>query len=241
MGPLPLSRLLSRWHVASRTQAKAWISAGRVRVNGVVRNDVLFPVDPEGDRIEVDGRPVGPPTGAHAYVVLNKPRGVVTTTRDPEGRQTVMDLVPDPPPGLAPVGRLDKDSGGLLLLTNDHALADRLLDPRRHVRKTYRVKVRGHVTAETLARLSTETVETDGLRLGPLEARIESEGPKSTWLEISLSEGKNRQIRRQLAFFGHAVEVLVRTAFGPVALGGLEPGASRALSPAERGALGIRD
>src|SRR5262245_42556918 len=169
---------------------------------------------------------------------MNKPRGVVATTRDPEGRRTVMDLLgADRPAGLAPVGRLDKASAGLLLLTNDAALADRILDPRTHVAKRYRVKVRGRLGEDGLRRLHGETLVEDGLVLGPMEVTVESEGPKSTWLIVGLEEGKNRQIRRRMADLGHEVEVLVRTAIGPLALGDLAPGAVRPLTPAEVASL----
>jgi 23S rRNA pseudouridine2605 synthase len=204
-----------------------------------VRNDPRFLVQDRA-AVEVDGRRVGPPRGAGraVYLMLNKPRGVVTTTRDPEGRRTVMDLVgADVAPGLAPVGRLDKASAGLLLLTNDHAWADAVLDPRRHVLKTYRVKVRGHPTAATLARWREETLVEDGLVLGPLDVAVESRGPKSAWLLVRLREGKNRQVRRRMEAEGHEVEVLVRRAIGPVELGDLPPGAVRPLAPREVEAL----
>jgi 23S rRNA pseudouridine2605 synthase len=211
------------------------VKAGRVTVNGAAVRDVARMVDPDRDRIAVDGAQVRAPAPAsYAYHVLNKPRGVVTTTSDPEGRPTVMDALPDrSAAGLAPVGRLDRDSAGLILLTNDHALAARLLDPATHVRKVYRVKVRGRVTPETVERLRTETVEADGMRFEPVRAEIESVGPRSTWLRLTLEEGKNRQIRRQCAAFGHEVEIIVRMKFGPIELGALKPGASRPLTPSE--------
>ena len=140
-------------------------------------------------------------------------------------------------PGLAPVGRLDKASAGLLLLTNDAATADRLLDPRGHVAKSYRVKVRGKVAPDALAALRHDSLDEDGLVLGPMQVEVEREGPRSQWLTITLREGKNRQIRRRLEALGHEVEVLVRTAFGPLALGDLAPGAVRELEPAELEAL----
>jgi 23S rRNA pseudouridine2605 synthase len=238
-GRHPLPRLLSKWHVASRKDAEALVRSGRVTVNGTVVRDVARMVDPRKDRLALDGRSVAAPdAGSFAYVLLNKPRGVVTTTKDPEGRSTVMDLVPGGAPGLAPVGRLDKDSAGLLLLTNDHELGARLLDPVNHVGKTYRVKVKGHVTAETVARMTSEPVVSDGLSLEPFPGiAVESVGPRSTWLRITLEEGKNRQIRRQCEAFGHEVELIVRMTFGPLDLGALKPGASRTLTSAEVAAL----
>ncbi|MFH2002295.1 MAG: pseudouridine synthase [Planctomycetota bacterium] len=232
-----LPRLLSKWGVASRAQAEALVCAGRVAVNGIVCRDMIFSVDPERDRIALDGRElnVAAKCRGFEYILVNKPRGMVTTTHDPEGRPTVMDLVREvKAPGLAPVGRLDMDSGGLLLMTNDHDLADRLLNPCSHVSKVYEAKVFGHVTEEVLQRLGQETVETEGLSLGPIQGRILSKGTRSTWLRLELREGKNRQIRRQLAFYGHKVKVLIRTAIGPVKLtDDLEPGRYRRLTEAE--------
>jgi 23S rRNA pseudouridine2605 synthase len=135
------------------------------------------------------------------------------------------------------VGRLDKASAGALLLTDDHALADRLLDPRSHVAKTYRVKVKGHVSDPALASLRADSLEEDGLVLGPMQVDVESVGPRSTWLAVTLREGKNRQIRRRLEALGHAALVLVRTRFGPLELGDLAPGALRPLTRAEVSAL----
>jgi 23S rRNA pseudouridine2605 synthase len=234
----PLERLLSKWRVASRTEAGRLVRAGRVRVGGATARDPRRLVDPRRDRVEVDGRAVAAPAAGATWLALNKPRGVVVTTKDPEGRTTVMDLLgARAAPGVAPVGRLDKASAGLLLMTNDAALADRLLDPRTHVAKRYRVKVEGRVDDAALARLRRETLVEDGLVLGPMEVDVESHGPRSTWLVVTLREGKNRQIRRRLEDLGHAVEVLVRTAIGPLELGDLAPGAVRALAPAEVAAL----
>lgn len=237
---IPLERLLSRWRVASRTQAQGMVRAGRVRVAGRVVRDPRCWVDGAHDTVEVDGQRVGAPAvrGAACWLLLNKPRGVVSTTRDPEGRPTVMDLVrAHAVPGLAPVGRLDKASAGLLLLTDDARLADRLLDPASHLPKRYRVKVRGRMDARRLEVLRTTAREEDGLVLGPMQVEVEREGPRSCWLVVVLREGKNRQIRRRLEALGLEVEVLVRTAFGPLELGTLAAGEVRALQPAEVEAL----
>lgn len=236
---VPLERLLSKWRVASRTAAAALVRAGRVTVAGRVVTDPRRRVVPGRDALALDGRSLAEPAErASTYLLLNKPRGAVTTTHDPEGRATVMDLVGTAAvPGLAPVGRLDKASAGALLLTDDHALADRLLDPRSHVTKTYRVKVKGHVSDAALASLAADTLEEDGLVLGPMQVEVESVGPRSTWLIVTLREGKNRQIRRRLEALGHAVDVLVRTRFGPLDLGDLAPGALRPLTRAEVSAL----
>lgn len=233
---VPLERLLSKWRVASRTQAQALVRAGRVTVDGRTVRDPRRWVVPGREALALDGRPLGAPgtAGGTVYLLLNKPRGVLSTTRDPEGRPTVMDLVrAHATAGLAPVGRLDQASAGLLLLTDDHELAARLLDPRSHVAKAYRVKVRGHLAPEAIESLRRDTLEEDGLRLGPMEVAIESVGPRSTWLEITLCEGKNRQIRRRLEALGHEVEVLVRTRFGPLPLGDLPAGGTRVLTSAD--------
>jgi 23S rRNA pseudouridine2605 synthase len=234
----PIERLLSKWRIASRTEAGRLVRAGRVRVNGAAVLDPRRVVDPERDRVEVDGRAASPPAAGTTWLAMNKPRGVVVTTKDPEGRRTVMDLLgPRAAAGVAPVGRLDKASAGLLLLTDDAGLADRLLDPRTHLAKRYRVKVRGRPGDEALRRLREDTLVEDGLVLGPMEVEVESLGPRSAWLLVTLREGKNRQIRRRLLDVGLEVEVLVRTAVGPLALGDLAPGAVRALAPAEVAAL----
>ncbi len=239
-GGAPLVRYLSRHLVATRGGARDLVRAGRVTVNGKRVTDGARRVDPRRDRVEVDGRHVDPEAAAAAFVwwIVNKPRGVVTTTNDPEGRTTVMDVVRAKLPaegiaGLAPVGRLDKASAGLLLLTNDHATAARLLDPQRHVEKVYRVKVRGHPGDATLDAWRTRSLEVDGLVLGPMDVEIERSGPKSTWLLITLREGKNRQIRRRLEADGHEVEILVRLAFGPIELGALAAGDARPLTDEE--------
>ncbi len=230
-----LPRLLSRWNVASRSAAEAMVHGGRVTVDGRVVRDVLAMVR-EDAKVCVDGRPVGPSGGA-VWWALHKPRGVLTTTHDPEGRPTVMGLLPATPPGLAPVGRLDKDSAGLLLLTNEHAVAAALLAPARHVDKVYRVKVEGHPTEATLTGWRTESLLDRGERLGPMGVEVVRAEPRSTWLRVTLREGKNRQIRRRVAAADHPVVTLIREAFGPLRLGDLAPGACRPLTPDEVGAL----
>ena len=236
----PLVRFLSKCNVASREQARALVRAGRVRVNGRVVREGALRIDPQRDRVLLDDDVVTWPDPAADLVwwMVNKPRGVLATTHDPEGRPTVMDLVPTPvAPGLAPVGRLDKASAGLLLLANDNRLAARLLDPRSHVAKRYRVKARGHPGEEALRRWRCETLRVQGLALGPMDVEVERSGPRSTWLWITLAEGRNRQIRRRLEAEGHDVEVLVRVAFGPLELGTLPPGAARRLTGPERALL----
>jgi len=230
-----LPRWLSAWNVASRRQAEAWVSQGRVRVDGrVVRDVTAWVVDTA--RVEVDGVCVGPSRAPRLWWMLHKPRGVVTTTSDPAGRPTVMDLVA-PAPGLAPVGRLDMDSQGLLLLTQDHGLAASLLAPERHVSKVYRVKVRGLPSPDTVHRLSTTSLVDGEEVLGPMGVLALETTARSSWWQVTLSEGKNRQIRRRFDAEGHAVETLIRTSFGPLTLGPLRPGQARPLTEAEVDAL----
>lgn len=239
MAGLHLPRWLSRCGVLSRKAAEQAVVDGRVAVDGRICRDVLRTVQPGRSRVTLDGAPVVP--ADKVWLALHKPRGVVTTTRDPEGRPTVMDALGPHAgtPGLAPVGRLDLDSQGLLLLTNDHVAAAALLDPARHVRKLYRVKVAGWPPPDALARLTAGGMSFPDLEVGPLDAVTEiRRNPASTWLEIALSEGKNRQIRRMCEAIGHPVETLIRVGFGPVALGGLGVGAVRVLTGGEIERLG---
>jgi len=220
--------------VASRREADALIRAGRVRVNGRVSRELGTRVDPRRDRIQVDGRALPRAARRKSYVVY-KPRGVVTTTRDPGARRTVLDLVPDGR-RLFPVGRLDAPSEGLLLLTNDGATAHALLHPSFGVERTYRVSVEGRVRAEALRRMAAG-IEVEGERLVADRVRLlESETERSV-LEVVLVQGRKRQIRRMLAALGHPVRRLVRTGFGPLRLRGLRPGEWRPLEGREREAL----
>lgn len=227
-----LPRWLSRCGALPRRAAEQAVVDGRVRVDGRIVRDVLYAIAPGGPEVTLDGERVRP--ASLVWFALHKPRGVVTTTDDPEGRQTVMDLVGALGPGVAPVGRLDRDSQGLLLLTNDHRTAAALLDPSRHVRKVYRVKVRGHPSDAAVDRLTSERMSLDGVAMGPLDAVVRaSQQPASTWFEVALAEGKNRQLRRMFAAVGHEVLTLIRTSFGPVHLGDLPVGAWRPLTSRE--------
>jgi 23S rRNA pseudouridine2605 synthase len=221
--------------VATRTEALRLIADGRVRVDGIVVRSATRRVDPGRDRIDVDGRAIGP-AGATVVVALNKPRGRLVTRADPEGRPTVEDLLPSNLGLLRAVGRLDRASAGLLLATTDTRLAAALLDPERRVLRVYRVKVRPAVTEETRRALEAG-VALEGERLSPDAVEIESRGDRSTWLRIGLREGKNREIRRLCEARGLRVLHLVRIAYGPVGLGTLAPGEWRLLSPEEIGAL----
>ncbi len=225
-----LQKVLARAGVASRRRAEELIRAGRVTVNGRVVTELGARVDPERDVVRVDGRPVRrePPT----YILLHKPVGVVSTTRDPQGRRTVLDLLPDLGVRLYPVGRLDYDSSGLLLLTNDGELAHRLTHPRFGVEKVYRVRVQGHPSEDDLERLRRGVRLAEG-PTAPARVRVLRRDADGTWLEVALREGRNRQVRRMLAALGYGVRALVRVREGPLALRGLQPGQWRHLSDQE--------
>lgn len=234
-GPERLQKVLAARGVASRRAAEWLIVDGRVRVEGVVVRELGTRV-PTGARISVDGQPV-PPAARRRYLALHKPRGVVTTLRDPQGRRTVADLVP--PPRLFPVGRLDEDSSGLLLLTDDGEWAEHVLHPRYGHQREYEVLVRGRVEAEALARLRRGVRLEEGLsRFRSL--RVERGGSRGTVLHVVLTQGWKRQVRRTLAAVGLPVASLVRVRMGPVRLGRLRTGAWRSLRPAEVRALAGR-
>ena len=203
-------------------------------MNGVVVRDPEFPVAAD-DRVAVDGKPLQ--AAARLCIALNKPRGVVTTARDEHGRDTVYDCLRDAGlPWLGPVGRLDRASEGLLLLSNDPAWAAAITDPERGPDKTYHVQVDPVPDAAALARLEAG-IDVDGERLAAKSARVLRSGGRTAWLEIVLDEGRNRQIRRLLQADGYAVRRLVRVAIGPLLLGDLPKGAWRVLTEAEIGAL----
>lgn len=231
--PMRLQKFLARAGAASRRGAEDLMTAGRVAVNGVVCTELGTKVDPAIDIVTVDGNEVRLEDGP-IYVVLNKPAGYVTTMDDPQGRPTVRELVP-PVPGLFPVGRLDRDTTGLLLFTTDGELSHTLLHPRYHVRKTYRVRADGRVTEPELDRLRAGIVLDDG-PCRPAEVRLIEAGETSQ-VEITISEGRKRQVKRMFGAISHPVLELERTSFGPLLLGGLERGATRELSAPEVAAL----
>jgi 23S rRNA pseudouridine2605 synthase len=226
-----LARALSKLGFCSRSQAAQLIREGRVRLNGATRRDPETAVRLERDRIEVDSNLIT--VEPHIYCLLNKPRGTLTTASDEKGRETVYALLDKRLPWMGPVGRLDKATEGLLLLTNDSEWAARILDPESHLDKTYHVQVRSS-SGEALARKLVHGVPTGGELLRAKRARVLRSGEKNTWLEIILDQGKNRQIRRMLEHLGIEVLRLVRVAIGPLALGPLAKGKSRKLTPSEK-------
>jgi 23S rRNA pseudouridine2605 synthase len=218
----------------SRAQAVVIIRRGRVRLNGVVRRDPEWPVHLGKDRIAIGDASVAP--AAFQYWMMNKPRSLVTTASDEKGRATIYSLIDPALPWLAPVGRLDKASEGLLLLTNDSEWGQRVLDPATHLEKTYHVQVGALADEALLAQLRSGVVE-GGERLRAQRVKHLRSGAKNCWLEITLDEGKNRQIRRMLAACGVEVLRLVRVAIGPLTLGDLAKGAVRELTADEKCAL----
>ena len=229
-----LSRALSKLGYCSRSQATKLIRDGRVRLNGATRRDPETPVRLERDRIEVDRNIVT--AQSRIYFMLNKPRGVVTTASDEKGRATVYSLLDKTSPWVGPVGRLDKASEGLLLLTNDSEWAARISDPDSHLDKIYHVQV-GALAGESVAKDLVRGVFTGGELLRAKQARVLRTAEKNTWMEIVLDEGKNRQIRRMLEHLGIEALRLIRVAIGPLALGPLAKGKSRVLAAAEKSAL----
>jgi 23S rRNA pseudouridine2605 synthase len=229
-----LHRYLARAGVASRRAAEDLIAAGRVRVNGDV---VTKPgtLAGERDRVEVDGVPVQPHPQA-AYLLLHKPVKVVTTMRDPQGRRTVAELLPKGSPRVVPVGRLDYDTSGVLLLTNDGELAHLLTHPSFGVEKTYRATVRGRLTPEAAGRLAAG-VRLEEFKAAGARVRLVSASRDRSVLDVTIHEGKNRQVRRMLEAVNHPVLSLTRLRFGPLTLGSLPPGRVRPLTPRELGAL----
>ena len=218
-----LNAYLARAGVASRRRADELIKAGRVTVNGDPGQLNTFVA--ARDRVEVHGRPVE--LQPLTYVLLHKPAGTVTTARDPQGRRTVVDLV-DHPARVVPVGRLDADTTGALLLTNDGELAHRLAHPRYEVAKVYEAQVEGEPSQETLERLR-EGIDLDDGPTAPAETRLL--GPDT--VELAIHEGRKHQVKRMLAAVGHPVRRLHRSRYAGLTLGGLEPGAWRELEPSE--------
>jgi 23S rRNA pseudouridine2605 synthase len=230
-----VARHISKLGLASRTAAAAWVRAGRVRVNGRAVSDPEFPVRDGVDAVSIDGAAAG--VAGRVVLMLNKPRGLVTTTRDEKGRATVYQCFAGADlPWLAPVGRLDKASEGLLLFSNDPAWAARITAPASGPDKTYHVQI-DQLPTDRLLQQMERGVEVDGERLRAKSARSLRRGARHAWLEIVLDEGRNRQIRRLLEGCGVAVLRLVRVRIGSLALGELPKGHWRALDEREISAL----
>ena len=226
-----LARVLSKLGLCSRSQGQVWVRAGRVRVNGRVVLDPEFPVVQGRDRISVDDEATR--QEALVYIALNKPRGLVVSASDEQGRATVYSLLQGHSlPWLGPVGRLDKASEGLLLMTNDTAWAAGITDPSSGKEKTYHVQVRGTPGEET-CRIMLGGVEDGGEMLRALAVRILRHGPRHAWFEVVLDEGRNRHIRRMFGVLGFDVVRLVRIAIGELALGELAKGRWRHLDAGE--------
>jgi 23S rRNA pseudouridine2605 synthase len=239
-----LARALSKFGYCSRSQAVGLIRAGRVRLNEKLRRDPETPVHLDRDRITVDGQPIK--REEKIYLMMNKPRSVVTTASDEKGRMTVYSILAKADLAnhlsavreswLAPVGRLDKASEGLLLLTNDSEWAARVTAPETHLEKTYHVQI-AKVVDETFTQLLLSGVHDEGELLCAKQVRVLRSGKKNCWLEIILDEGKNRQIRRMLAAFDIEVLRLIRVAIGPLELGALAKGVVRKLTAEEKQSL----
>lgn len=230
-----LARVLSKAGLCSRSEAARWIAAGRVSVDGRVIRDPEFPVIRQRQRVSVGGVPLQ--VGKRWYLMLNKPRGLVTTVQDERGRETVYHCFDGAGlPWLAPVGRLDKASEGLLFFSNDPEWAARLTDPRTGPEKTYHVQVDVVPTAGQLQAMCAGVVDA-GEHLAASRVTLLRSGTRNAWLEVVLEEGRNRHIRRLLATLGLDVLRLVRVAIGPVQLGELGKGQWRELDPAELAAL----
>jgi 23S rRNA pseudouridine2605 synthase len=229
-----LARAISKLGYCSRSNATKIIYAGDVALNGTIRRDPEFPVHLGRDRIKISGSEIQ--SQKRIYWMLNKPRGLVTTASDEKGRETIYSILDRTLPWMGPVGRLDKATEGLILLTNDSEWAARISDPTSHLDKTYHVQVKTtepHLPIQKLI----DGVTSGGEFLRANSAQVVRAGDKNTWLEIVLDEGKNRQIRRMLEHFGIEVLRLIRIAVGPLHLGQLPKGESRALTVDEKKAI----
>ena len=230
-----LNRFLARAGAASRRGADTLIEAGRVRLNGETVTRLGTTVDPDRDVVELDGVAVTLPRSL-TYIALNKPPGYVVTMSDPQGRRTVADLVDGVPPGVVPVGRLDAGTEGLLILTDDGELAHRIAHPSYEIDKVYEVEANGTLSEEERLRLE-KGLMLDGRLTSPAAVRVISAPGKTTVAEMTIHEGRKRQVRRMFELVGHPVTRLKRTSVGPVKLGDLPPGRWRYLTDDQLRAL----
>jgi pseudouridine synthase len=236
MAKLRLNKILARAGLTSRRGADQAVLEGRVAVNGVVTREPGTLADPVADRITVDGHPVPPPESSQ-YLLLNKPAGVVTTVRDPHGRRVVTDLLPPTVrERVYPVGRLDADVEGLLLLTNDGPLTHRLLHPRYALPRLYEAEVTGRVTEADVPRWRRGVTLDDGPAV-PLAVELVRSASASSTVRLAFTEGRKHEVKRYCDALGHRVRRLRRIAFGPLRLGALPPGGCRALTAQELTAL----
>ncbi|MEZ4244870.1 MAG: pseudouridine synthase [Nitrospira sp.] len=230
-----LQKLIASTGLSSRRKAETLIASGRVTVNGKVVTELGTKVDPERDHVKVDGKHL---TAAQpfVYLMLNKPKNVMSTLDDPGGRTTVKDFLHGVSVRVFPVGRLDFDSEGLMLLTNHGDLAQALLHPRYHVPKTYLIKVKGILTDEEIARLERGVRLEDGMT-GPAFVKKVKKAEQNSWLELTIREGRKHQVKRMLEAIGHVVIKLIRVRMGPLSLGNLDHGEFRFLTDREANAL----
>jgi pseudouridine synthase len=226
-----LQKIIARAGITSRRKAEEFILEGRVKVNGRVVTELGSKADPERDHVKVDGKLIHFKQ-PRAYLILNKPKGYVTTLSDPEGRPTVLDLLKGVRQRVFPVGRLDYDTEGLLLLTNDGDLAHALMHPSYEVPKTYLAKVKGVLTDDKIKKLEKGVPLPDG-KTAPCSIKKVRKTQENSWLEVTLHEGKKRQVRRMLERVGHPVLKLKRIRYAFLELAGLLPGQYRHLSPQE--------
>ncbi len=229
-GRVPLERAISKLGLASRAQARALILDGRVSVDGTVVTNPARPVVPERAKLSIDG--AEKPRPAPVTILLHKPRGVVTTKSDPEGRKTVYDLLTDLSAHVVPVGRLDLATSGVLILTNDTRFAGWLTDPKSAVPRVYLATVEGKATSEIAARL-VEGVTVDGERMAATAAAVRKSSQRESHMVITLTEGKNREVRRLLNAVGHPVTRLRRAQYGGLEIGTLAPGEWRRVGAQE--------
>jgi 23S rRNA pseudouridine2605 synthase len=232
-----LDRVLSKAGLGSRTEARQWIAAGRVAVNGRKILDSEAWVDVDRDQVTFDGRPLR--AAKNIYLLLNKPKGYLTTYKDPEGRKTVYDLTTGIKDWIFPAGRLDQDTSGLLILTNDTAFGDFITSPESKVAKTYLVKSSTLLTDADLDRLRNGVTLIDGPTRPAIVRRVR-DSARYTFFEITITEGRNRQVRRMVEALDSKVLKLVRTAIGPIEIAGLEIGKYRPLTRAEIQSLSPR-
>jgi len=229
-----LERVLSKAGIGSRVEARSWIHAGRVKVNGTLIRNPDHWIDMERDRVHFDGKPLA--AREPIYLLLYKPTGYLTTYKDPEGRPTVYDLVADVGTFLSPVGRLDLDTSGLLLMTNDNRFAEHVTNPQSHVPKTYLVKASTLLSDAQLDQLRDGVELTDGPTRPAAVTRVR-DSAKYTHFEITLTEGRNRQVRRMVEALGASVLTLVRVEVGRIGIGTLPIGKWRLLTPSEVASL----